>query len=149
MGLPPQALLQGIGAGAAISGGLAQGRAAQDAASAEAGAARYNAQLAEREASERASYVRRAGHRELTSQFVRASAGGVRVQGAPLESLAQQAYEIERQAVNEEIAGRATGRLERARASSVKRAGAVSARNALIGGLGQAAGFGMRIGSGF
>lgn len=145
MGLSPEALISGIGAGTSISGGLAQGQAAKDAATAEARAGLYNARLAEEEARARAAYVRRAGHRELTSQFVRSSAGGVRVQGTPLQVLADRAYEIEREATNAEIEGRNTARLDRSRASSVQSAGKISARNALIGGATQAARFGLNL----
>lgn len=142
MGLSPQQLLSGFGAGASIGGGLAQGQAARDAAQAQSQAALYNAKLAEQEAQSRADYVRRAGHRELTSDFVQMSAGGVRVQGTPLDVLSQRAYEIEREATNAQIEGRNTARLDRAQAQGITRAGKVSARNALIGGIGQAARFG-------
>lgn len=139
MGLSPQQLLTGFGAGATIGGGIAQGRAVQDAASAQAQAGLYNARLAEEEARSRAEYVRRQGHRELTSRFVEMSAGGVRVQGTPLQVLADRAYEIEREATNAEIEGRNTARLDRSQAQGIRRAGKVQVRNALIGGLGQAA----------
>jgi hypothetical protein len=153
MGLSPQQIvtsgLQGVAIGAPIAGGIRQGRAAEAAAGAESAAARYNARLAELEAGERARYIRREGHREATSAFVRASAGGVRVEGTPADQLARMAYETEREAVNAEIEGRNTARLDRARASSVRTAGKISARNALIGGATQAAQFGARLFGGF
>ena len=147
MGLDPRSLLQGVAVGAPIAGGLAQGRAAQGAADAEASAARYNARLAELEGASKAAYTRPVGRQELTSQFVRASAaGGVRVdQGTPADFLARQAYEIEREATNAEIEARQTARLERARGASVKRAGKVSAGNALLSGLTQGASFGAQL----
>lgn len=147
MGLNAQSLLQGVAVGAPVAGGLMQAGAARAGAQAESQAAIYNARLAEMEGASKAAYVRRAGHRELTSEFVRASAaGGVRVdQGTPLDVQAQHAYEIEREATNAEIEARNTSRLERARARSVRRAGKISAGNALLSGATQAASFGSQL----
>ena len=140
----PSALLKGFAIGAPIAGGLAQGRAAQAGADAESRAALYNARLAELEGASKAAYVRKTGRQATTAQFVRDSAaGGVRLdQGTPADFAARQAYEIEREAANAEIEARNTSRLERARAGSVKRAGKVSAGNALLSGLTQSASFG-------
>lgn len=136
MGLPPQ-VLQGISFGAPVGAGLIQARAARSGAQAESSAALYDARLAEMEGASKADYVRRAGHRDATSEFVRsAAAGGVRVdQGTPLDVLSRRAYEIEREAANAQIESRNTARLDRARASSVQRAGRASAGTALLSGL--------------
>jgi hypothetical protein len=137
-------VLQGLAIGAPIAGGIVQGRAAQAGASAEAAAAQYNARLAELEGAERAGYVRRQGRSALTSEETRIRAAGGAISGTTADYLARRAYEIERAAVDEEIAARNTARLERARASSVRQAGKVSARTALLGGATQGAQFGLQ-----
>lgn len=134
-----------VGIGAPIVGGILQSRAAADQAAAGSSAALQNARLAELEGNTEAARRRRAGGQEITRQRVISGAGDVRLEGTPADFLAQQAYEVERDAVNAEIAGRRTARLERAQARSIQKAGKVSARNALIGGAGQALNFGLSL----
>lgn len=144
MGVPPQ-ILQGIAIGAPIAGGIAQGRAAEAQAGAQAQAALYNAQIAQAEGDAEASRIRRAGRRELSRQRTILGASDVRAEGSPLEVLAQNAYEIERDAVNAQIAGRNTANLDRAQAASAKRAGRISSASALLGGAIQGVGTGLSL----
>lgn len=134
-----------VGIGAPLVGGIMQSRAAEQQASAASSAALYNARLAELEGSTEAQRRRRIGSQEITRQRVAMGAGDVRLEGTPAEFLAQQAYEVERDAVNAQIAGRNTARLERAQASSIRKQGKISARNALLGGAGQALNFGLSL----
>lgn len=138
MGIPP-GIFQGLAIGAPIAGGMAQADAIKQQAGAQAGAARYNAGLARAEGSAEAARIRRAGRRELGRQRTLLGASGVRAEGSPLELLAQNAFEIERDAVNAEIAGRNTARLDEAQARSAKRAGRAGAGTALLSGAIQGA----------
>lgn len=144
MGIPPQ-VLSGIAIGAPIAGGLQQASGIRQQAGAEAAAAQYNAQLARMEAEAEASRIRRAGRRELAKQRLRVSASGVQLEGSPLALLADNAFEIEREAVHAQIAGRNTARLDEAQARNAKRAGRTGAATALLSGGLQAAGTAARL----
>lgn len=145
MGLPPS-VFQGLAIGAPIAGGIQQAGAIKQQAGAQAAALRYNAAQARDAGSAESSRIRRAGRRELGRQRAAIGASGVRAEGSPLEVLAHNAYEIEREAVAAEIAGRNTARLDEAQARSVKRAARTGAGTALLGGALQgAAAFGRRL----
>lgn len=134
MGIPP-GILSGVAIGAPIAGGLAQGQAARQQADAQAAALRYNAQLARAEGNLEAGRIRRAGRRELGRQRTLLAAGGVLAEGSPLDLLAANAAEVERDAVLAMTAARNTARLDEAQARSAKRAGRSSAGTALLSGL--------------
>jgi hypothetical protein len=138
MGVLPN-ILQGVAIGAPIAGGMAQADAIKQQAGAQAAAARHNAALAREQGAAEATRIRRAGRRELARQRLRVGASGVRLEGSPLELLAQNAFEIEREAVAAEIAGRNTARLDEMQARSAKRAGRTGAATALLSGGLQAA----------
>jgi len=144
MGIPP-GILSGVAIGAPIAGGLQQAGALRQQAGASAAASRFNAQLAQMEGGAEASRIRRAGRRELGRQRTLMGASGVRLEGSPLDLLVDNAAEIEREAVQAEIAGRNTARLELANARSTKRAGKTAAGTALLGGAVQGGSAALRI----
>lgn len=127
-------VLSGLAIGAPIAGGIAQGRALEQQAGAQAAAARFNAAQARAAGQEEASRIRRTGRRELARQRELVSASGVRLEGSPLDVIAANAYEIEREAVLAEIAGRNTARLDEAQARSAKKAGRTGRASALLSG---------------
>lgn len=132
MGFSP--ILQGVSVAAPFVGGQMQAQAARQQGSAAAQAARYNAALAREESSAEAGRLRRAGRRELGRQRAAIGASGVQAEGSPLELLAQNAYEIEREAAQTELAGRRTARLDLAQARSAERAGRMGAGTARLSG---------------
>lgn len=149
MGLPPS-ILQGLAIGAPIASGLAQASGIRQQGDAQAAALRYNAQLARDEGDAEATRIRRAGRRELGRQRSILGASGVRVEGTPLELLERNAYEIERDAVNAQIAGRNTARLDAAAARGARRAARSSSATAILsGGLQAGIGLGRTLGKGF
>lgn len=137
MGIPPGVFgnaLQGVAIGAPIAGGIQEAGALRQQADAQAAAARYNAQLARMEGDAEASRIRRAGRRELGRQRAILGASGVRAEGSPIDVLADNAFEIAREAAHAQIAGRNTARLDEAQARQAKRAGRIGAGTALLGG---------------
>ncbi len=128
------ALLSGVAVGGPLAAGITQAGGIQQQAGAEAAAARANARLAQREGAQQASSIRREGRRELGRQRTVAGASGVQLEGSPLDLLVSNAAEIEREAVQAEIAARNTARLDRSRASSIERAGKRQGASAILGG---------------
>lgn len=145
MGVNLTPFAQGFAIGAPIAGGLQQADAARAQGDAATATARYNAELARMEGAAESSRIRRAGRRELGRQRTILGASGVRAEGSPLDVLASNAFEIEREAVHAQIAARNTARLELARAGAAKREGRVSARTALLGGAAQGIGTGLQL----
>lgn len=133
MGVLPN-VLSGVAIGAPIAGGIAQGRALEQQAGAQAAASRFNAQQSRQQGAAEAARIRRAGRRELSRQRTLVGASGVRLEGSPLDVIAANAAEIEREATEAEIAGRNTAALDEANARNAKRAGRVGAGTALLSG---------------
>lgn len=138
-------LLQGAAIGAPIAGGIAEAGAIRSQASSQAQAANYNAQLAQNQGASEAERIRRAGRRELGRQRTLIGAGGVRLEGSPLELLAQNAYEIERDAMNAKLAAGDTAALDRAQAQNAKQAGRIGAGTALLTGALRGGGTGLEL----
>lgn len=136
MGKVNDELLGLIGAGAPVVSGFARGRAIESAAESSSQAFRFNAGLARQSASSEAARIRREGKRALSRSRVEVAASGVQLEGSPLDHLVAQAAEIERQALDQIVAGEQTARLDQSRARSAKRAGKQRSASALLlGGL--------------
>lgn len=144
MGVLPN-VLQGLAIGAPLASGMGQAQGIRQQADAQAAAAHYNAQLAREQGSAEASQIRRAGRRELAKQRLRVGASGVRLEGSPLDVIAANAFEIERDAVLAQISGRRTAQLEESQARAAKRAGRTGSASALLGGAIQAGGTALRL----
>jgi hypothetical protein len=133
------AILTGVGIGAPIASGISQRRAIKLESDAVASAAEYNAAIVIQEGAQEAARRRRLARRELSSQRVAFAKAGVRLEGSPLELLAQNAAELELDAVNVEIAARNTANLERTRAKNIKDISRTSQGAALLSGATTAA----------
>ena len=127
----------GIGMFGSLLGSLMQGNAAMAQANAEKAAAEYNALVAEIEGYAEAQRRRRIHRRELSSQFVQMAgkSGVLAEEGGWLEVLASNAAEMEVDALNAEIAGRNTARLERYRGATAMAIGKQKRTAALISGF--------------
>lgn len=123
-----------------VAGGILQKKAIEAEADAAESAALFNAAQTEREALAESSRRRRLARRELSSQRVAFAKAGVRLEGTPLELLAQNAAEFELDAVNVEIAGRQSARLDRLRAANIQIVAKTRAGAALLSGFTGAAG---------
>jgi hypothetical protein len=128
------AILAGIGIGAPIASGISQQRAYKLEAEAVADAAEYNAALAIQEGAREAARRRRLARRELASQRVAFARAGVTLEGSPLELLAQNAAELEMDALNVELDARRTANLERMRAKSIRDVSRTARGAALLSG---------------
>ena len=140
MGDPVTISLLVASIGTAVGGAVVKGRAAKAQAEAIADAAEFNALRAEQAGAAEESRVRRLNRRTLSSQRVQFAKAGVRLEGTPLEFLAQNAAELELNALQARIAGANTARLERERAEVALDAGRVSAGAALLEGISGATG---------
>ena len=136
MGQGTEQLLQGFAVGAPAASGYLEGQAARQAGASTAAAARYNAELERLRGRERAASIRKQGSAELTRQRVQVASSGLRLEGTPVDFLARNAAEIEKNALNELLAGRNSARLDEARARSAEQAGKQQAGVSLLtGGL--------------
>lgn len=144
MGALPN-ILSGVAIGAPIAGGLQQASGIRQQARAEGAAASFNAKQSREQGAAEAARIRRAGRRELARQRLRVGASGVRLEGSPLELIAANAAEVEREAMNAQIAGANNAALDEARGKNAKRAGRVGAASALLSGGLQAAGTASRL----
>jgi len=144
------AILQGLAIGAPIASGIFQARAFELETKAVASAARFNAAIGLEEAQIEAARQRRIARRTLATGRVAVGASGVTFEGSPLAFAMDQAAELERNAVNVEIAGRNTAALDLARATNVRSAGRRRSGAALLSGLTESAfrGRALRIGRG-
>lgn len=124
----------------AVGGAVVKGKAAQNQAEAIADAQEFNALQAEQAGNAESSRVRRLNRRILSTQRVQFAKAGVRLEGTPLEFLAQNAAELELNALQAKIAGANTARLNREAADVALEAGRLSAGAALLQGLSGAAG---------
>lgn len=136
MGVNP---LEMIGVGAPLAGGYLQAQGLRRQGEAQASAAEYNADLALLEGRTEAARRRRTGSAEVTRERVALANSGLRLEGSPLQFLARQAAEVERDAVNVELAARRTARLDRAQAASARSAARIGAGTSLLTGATQAA----------
>lgn len=123
-----------------IGQGILQKKAIEADADAAEAAALFNAAVAEREGFAESARRRRLARRELSSQRVAFAKAGVRLEGTPLEVLAQNAAEFELDAVNVEIAARQTAMLDRARAANIQTIAKTRAGAALLSGFAGGAG---------
>lgn len=126
--------------GLQVGQGVLKAKAARDQAKAIADAAEFNALRAEQQALSEEGRLRRIGRRKLSTQRVKFAKAGVQLEGTPLEFLAQNAAELELDALNARIAGQNTARLERDRAEVALDVGRLGAGAALISGLSGGAG---------
>lgn len=123
-----------------VGGAIVKGKAAKAQAEAIADANEFNALRAEQAGNAESSRVRRLNRRTLSTQRVQFAKAGVRMEGTPLEFLAQNAAELELNALQARIQGQNTARLEREGADVALQAGRTSAGAALLAGLSGAAG---------
>ena len=137
--LPALAIGSSEGSGVfAARGARAQGRAAQRAAEMNARATLY-------ESAQQASRIRKGGRRELGRQRTLIGTSGLQAAGSPLELLAQNAAEFEREAMETTLAGRYAADIERSRGKVArKEAKRISAASLLEGGT-RAAFYGHRL----
>jgi hypothetical protein len=136
------ALLPGIAIGSTVAGALFQKRATRQDAAAIKDAAEFNARQALQAGAEEEARRRRLARRTLSSQRVAFAKAGVVLEGSPLELLAQNAAELERDAVNEGIAARQTAALERFRGESAEEVARRRGGASLLSGLTRAASLG-------
>ena len=123
-----------------VGGAIVKGKAAKAQAEAIADANEFNALRAEQAGSAEESRQRRMNRRTLSTQRVQFAKAGVRMEGTPLEFLAQNAAEFELNALQARIQGQNTALLERKAADVALDVGRVSAGAALLQGLSGAAG---------
>ncbi len=133
-------IMLAVSIGTSVAGAVVKGKAARDQADAIADAAEFNAIRAEQAGAAEEGRVRRLNKRTLSTQRVQFAKAGVRMEGTPLEFLAQNAAELELNAMQARIAGANTSRLERERADVALDAGRTSAGAALLQGLSGAVG---------
>lgn len=136
-----------LAAAGTVGSSVLQARGARAEAESEAQAAEYNRVLSLQQGRAEAARIRRAARRELSSQRVAFAKAGVRIEGSPLELLAQNAAELEADALNAEIGARNTAEIERRRARNLRRAGRRRAASALIGGVTRLGGLGIQFGT--
>lgn len=116
-----------VGSGVAAAGSIQQGQAAAD-------AAKTQAQIALDEGRLEESRIRRASRRELAAQENAFRRSGIALEGSPLDLLAQNAGEMERNAVNVRRGTSNQVALLRTRADMAREAGRLgAASNALQG----------------
>lgn len=121
-------------AGAAASG-VFQARGARQYGRAAERAAQMNADAIALETAQRASRIRTAGRRELGRQRTLIGTSGLQAAGTSLDLLAQNASEIERQAMETTLAGAYDANVERSRGRVARDQGRrVSAASLLEGG---------------
>ena len=135
MGVDFNAILPMLAVGSSAASGVFNARAARAQGRAAQKAANLNAQAAEYEANAQASRIRTEGRRELGRQRALIGTSGLQAAGSPLELLAQNASEIERQAMETTLAGRYAADVERSRGKVARKtASRVSAASLLEGG---------------
>ena len=145
MGTVALAIVAAVGAGLKLGGGILQAKGIADQAEAESQALEFKAQVAEQQATSDAARLRRRNRREVSKARVGFAKAGVRLEGTPLEVLAQNAAELELDAANTEIAGRTFAQQQRRAAKTVFKQGQRAAGAALLGATGEAIGFGASV----
>jgi len=115
MGVDFGNLLPALAIGGAAGSGVLNARAARAQGRAAKRAADINAQTELYESGQQASRIRTTGRRELGRQRTLIGTSGLQAAGSPLELLAANAAEIERQAMETTLAGRYAADVERSR----------------------------------
>lgn len=123
-----------------VTGSIFQARAAQEEASAVERASEINAQLARQQATREMAAIQRRGRRQLSSQRAAFGKSGLQLTGSPLERLAQNAAEIETEALNAALMGRQTAELERQRGKAAVDVGRARAGASLLSGAARSVG---------
>ncbi len=132
----------GMGMGGGFAGSLLERRGILQQAEAQEEALKVEAVLARQEAAYEAAAIRRQGRAELSSQRVAFAKAGVTMDGSPLEVLAHNAAEIEREALNVLLGGESTARIAKQRARVGNALAKQRAGAALIGGISRLVGQG-------
>lgn len=146
MGVDPFTAALVIGAASSIGGSVLGAKGSVEDAEAEAKATEYNSALQLRESRIEEARRRRIARRELSSQRVAFAKSGVLLEGSPLELLADNAAEFERDSIEVGISARSTAELDRKRAKNIQKQGRRAATAQLIGGVTQLAGTAARFG---
>lgn len=87
---------------------------------AESAASKYNAALAEQTAYREGAVRRRAARRYLAARVSASAKSGFALEGTPLAALIADAEQLEREALDAELAGRSTAKLERKRSATMR-----------------------------
>lgn len=139
------AALAAIGIGAGALGSIMQSKAAIAAGEDQSKASQLNAFELEDFGINESERIRREGRRALASQQLAYAKAGVTLDGSPLELLAQNAAEIEVEALNARRRAFRAASLQRAEGESAFKAAKTKAAATLIGGLGGAVGSGVSV----
>lgn len=126
-------------AGLSILGGMAQAKSERAVAEFNAMQAERDAAAAEAEAKEEARRIRRQGRRLRGEQISQAAASGVTLSGSVLDILADDAMEIELQALDRLRQGEIASIQGRERADITRYAGEQRANQSILSGLSRAA----------
>lgn len=116
-----------LGSGGALLGGIGERQNAEAAKK----AAKFNAKLARREGFREEARIRSVGRREASENVTRVAKSGVRLEGSPLEVLANNAALVEAEALRARQAGLLANKLFRMQAHEARKAEGM----ALVGGL--------------
>ncbi len=120
MGANFDRLLGGAAVGGSFGAGMLESRAARARGRAEGRASEINAGLALKEGYAAGARTRRAGRRAIGQQRAALASSGIEASGSPLELIADNAAEIERQAVEQELSGQWAYGVERARGRTAR-----------------------------
>jgi hypothetical protein len=135
-----------VGLIAGVGGSLLQAKSAIDAGNAEYKAGMLNAQLARQEGYAEETRRRREMRRELSSEAVAyAKAGVSTTEGSPLELLAQNAQELERDALDARLQGLRGYSVARKQANQAYKASRKQALAAVLSGVSGAVGTGYKM----
>lgn len=145
MGAILEDILPGIAIGGSIGGGILESEGIKRRAEAVDEAAKFNAALERREGAERERRIRRGGRQEIGRQVAIVGASGVRLEGSPLQLIAANAAEIERQALEERLAGQQRAGVSLMRGKTAKSEARRASAAALLRGGTRAAFFGQRL----
>jgi hypothetical protein len=125
----------GISGGVKHVGSILQARSAIEQGEAEGKAAEYRRQVALNEAAAEETRIRRLGRRRLSKQFAIISASGAEVSGSALQFLADNAAELELEAVNARIRGLNVAKLERQAGRTAMKEGQRAAKASILSGI--------------
>ena len=125
---------------ALIGGSLLQGAGARQAAEGEEKRAKFNAKLAKREGFREEARIRRIGRIEAEDNVTRVAKSGVRLEGSPLEVLADNAAKVEEEALRARQAGLLSSELFRQQAKGFKTTSTLASVGGVLGALGGSSG---------
>ena len=128
--LPPHAVGSSVGSGYLSSvAARSQGRAVQS-------ASRFNARTIRSQASQQAGRMRTAARQEIGAQRAAFGASGLQMAGSPLDLVVSNAMELERRAVETQLAGEQEANIEITRGKTAReQARRISASSLLQGGV--------------